>query len=82
MLPATLKLIKAGAELGTAQPQLVIIGGGPLGPRGQWPPQIRKQFTNQELNIGFDKVYFSSLYGGCVVDHQGYKPTHLYQGKL
>ena len=34
-------------------------------------PPIRKQFTNQEWNIGFDNVYFSSLYGGCVVD-QGY----------
>ena len=34
-------------------------------------PQIRKQFTNQEWNIGFDNVYFSSLYGGCEVD-QGY----------
>ena len=34
-------------------------------------PLIRKQFTNQEWNNGFDNVYFSSFYGGCVVD-QGY----------
>ena len=31
-------------------------------------PPIRKQFTNQEWNIGFDNVYFLSLCGGCVVD--------------
>ena len=57
-------------------------GWRPFGAKGAMAPPIRKQFTNQEWNIGFDNVYFSSLYGGCVVDHQGYKPTHLYQGKL
>ena len=39
--------------------------------KGATAPPIRKQFTNQEWNIGFDNVYFSSLYGGCLVD-QGY----------
>ena len=29
------------------------------------------KFTNQEWNIGLDNIYFSSLYGGCVMD-QGY----------
>ena len=47
------------------------MGGGPLGQRGQLPPPTRKQFTNQEWNIGIDNVYFLFLCGGCVVD-QGY----------
>ena len=58
-------------EKGPAAAHALTHGRRPFGAKGAMAPPIRKQFTNQEWNIGFDNVYFSSLYGGCVVD-QGY----------